>query len=193
MANIIKDVVVSESAPIGKPGCLWIKYTPGTNSYQTMLPVGNGWQETNETLSKAEIEGGLGYTPENSGNKVTSLSTESTDTQYPSAKTVYDAIQNAGGDTQVETTIPAGGMLPNVVYELGTVTNDFEVTLAAGQQGKLNHYFFTFETGSTPPTITWPSLSWEDGEEPTLEANKHYSFSILDGAALYACTYNKIA
>ena len=34
----------------------------------------------------------LGYTAENSGNKVTSLSNQSTDTQYPSAKLLYDTV-----------------------------------------------------------------------------------------------------
>lgn len=95
MARLIKDVVVSESAPVGNPGCLWIKYTPGTKAYQLMVPVGNGWQEVNETLSEDEVKDGLGYTPENNVNKVTSLSAESTDTQYPSAKAVYDAVFEA--------------------------------------------------------------------------------------------------
>lgn len=34
---------------------------------------------------------------ENTSNKVTSISSDSTDTQYPSAKCVYNAIQSAGG------------------------------------------------------------------------------------------------
>ena len=44
-------------------------------------------------------------------NKVTSLSSSSTDTQYPSAKAVYDAIQASGG----------GGGLP-------TLENDIDAT-----------------------------------------------------------------
>lgn len=35
---------------------------------------------------------------ENSSNKVTSISSSSTNTQYPSAKCVYDAINNAIGN-----------------------------------------------------------------------------------------------
>lgn len=34
---------------------------------------------------------------ESKTNKVTSLSSSSTDTEYPTAKAVYDAIQNSGG------------------------------------------------------------------------------------------------
>ena len=37
---------------------------------------------------------------EKTNNKVTSLSSSSTDTQYPSAKAVYDALQDAGGCIQ---------------------------------------------------------------------------------------------
>lgn len=45
----------------------------------------------------------LGYTPENNGNKVTTLTAQSTDTQYPSAKCVYDriaAIETSIGNIQ---------------------------------------------------------------------------------------------
>lgn len=38
---------------------------------------------------------------ESSSNKVTSLSSSSTDTQYPSAKSVYDALQGAGGGNYI--------------------------------------------------------------------------------------------
>lgn len=39
---------------------------------------------------------------ENITNKVTSMSVSSTDTEYPSAKCVYDALQNAGGGSELE-------------------------------------------------------------------------------------------
>jgi len=38
------------------------------------------------------LESNIGYVPENSANKVTSLSGSSTDTQYPSAKLAYDQL-----------------------------------------------------------------------------------------------------
>ena len=44
-------------------------------------------------ISSSDVTTALGYTPENVANKVTSLSGSSTDTEYPSAKAVYDAIQ----------------------------------------------------------------------------------------------------
>jgi len=47
----------------------------------------------------------LGYTPENVVNKVTSISSSSTDTQYPSAKLVYDQLsgKQATGSYEVTT------------------------------------------------------------------------------------------
>ena len=39
------------------------------------------------------VTGALGYTPENQSNKVIAISDQSTDTQYPSAKLVYDQLQ----------------------------------------------------------------------------------------------------
>lgn len=87
-------------------------------------------------------------------------------------------------DFPVATSIPVGGMLPNVLYELGTIGNT-TISLAAGTAGMLNHYYFTFETGNAAPTITWPSLTWVDGSAPTINADKHYEVSVLDGYALY--------
>ena len=62
---------------------------------------------------------------EDTTNKVTSLSSSSTNTQYPSAKVVYDEIYPT-----VETTQPVGGFLPNKVYDLGELTGTVTFTLA---------------------------------------------------------------
>ena len=47
---------------------------------------------TDETISSSDVTTALGYTPEDHSNLVTSISSSSTDTQYPSAKCVYDII-----------------------------------------------------------------------------------------------------
>lgn len=49
---------------------------------------------TDEVISSSDVVNALGYTPENVANKTTTLSSSSTDTQYPSAKAVYDQIAN---------------------------------------------------------------------------------------------------
>ena len=69
-----------------------------TNGY---FYIGTSTTENNETTyswtalnvqSSQDISG-----KEDKSNKVTSMSSSSTDTEYPSAKAVYDALQNAGG------------------------------------------------------------------------------------------------
>lgn len=82
----------------------------------------------------------------------------------------------------VAASIPVGGLKPNTLYELGVIGST-TITLAAGTAGMLNHYYFTFDTGGTAPSITWPAVTWGEGSAPTINANKHYEVSILDGYA----------
>lgn len=85
-----------------------------------------------------------------------------------------------------ETSQPVGGFLPDVVYNLGTLTGAVTFALAAAVSGNVNHYFWMFDTGSTAPTVTWPSgITWADGTGPTVTASKHYEISVLDGIATY--------
>lgn len=86
-----------------------------------------------------------------------------------------------------ETSNPSGGFLPDVVYSLGTLTGAVTFALAAAVTGNVNHYFWMFDTGSTAPTITWPTgITWADGSAPTVSASKHYEVSILGGIAYYS-------
>lgn len=118
---------------------------------------------------------------EQTTNKVNSLSAESTDSQYPSAKCVYDAIHPA-----VKTTTQGSGMEPNKLYRLGTLTGAVTFTLGTPSDPDIvNHYYWTFETGGTTPAITWPAAitKWNGGGAPIIAANKHYEVSVLDGVA----------
>lgn len=84
-----------------------------------------------------------------------------------------------------ESSQPSGGFLPDVVYELGTLTGSVTFALASAVSGQVNHYFWTFTAGSTAPTITWPSgITWVDSA-PTITAGNKYQISILDGIAAY--------
>ena len=61
-------------------------------------------QGNNYFISKGTLENVItGKNLETANNKVTSLSSSSTDTQYPSAKCVYDTINNITYDSQNET------------------------------------------------------------------------------------------
>ena len=95
---------------------------------------------------------------------------------------VYSEIHPA-----VVTTQPSGGFIPNVFYRLGTLTGSVTFTLASPSDNTIvNHYYWTFETGSTAPTVTWPNgISWADGSAPTVNANKHYEISVIDNVGTY--------
>lgn len=132
---------------------------------------------------------------EKTSNKVTSISDASTDTQYPSAAAVYAAIeQMAYADIPVVTTMPSNGFLPNTLYELGELNGALTFSLASGTAGILNHYYWTFDTGSTLPEITWPDLEWAWGSAPELSMNKHYEISVIDNYAFFVETeiYNPL-
>lgn len=84
----------------------------------------------------------------------------------------------------VADTIPDDGMRPNTLYNLGELTNDTTFTMAAAINNTLaNVWTWTFSTGSTAPTITWPVeiTMWSDGEAPEIEANKYYEVSVMNG------------
>lgn len=124
------------------------------------------------------------YNAQTTGNLSQSVPTDRTSTtKYPSVKAVFDEVHPAIGAS-----IPSGGLLPNVFYELGELTGSVTIDLATPSvPGILNHYYFTFETGNTAPTITWGALitSWYGGSAPTISAGKHYEVSVINGVAVY--------
>lgn len=66
-----------------------------TFGFYTNLPQANHESPSQQQVNSA-INSAMGGKEDNA-NKVTSLSSSSTDTQYPSAKAVYDAINNDNG------------------------------------------------------------------------------------------------
>lgn len=55
------------------------------------------------SVTEASITAALGYTPENAANKTTALSASSTNTQYPSANAVWNAISHPEAKTDAMT------------------------------------------------------------------------------------------
>lgn len=85
----------------------------------------------------------------------------------------------------VSTSMPSGGFLPNVKYNLGVITGSRTFTLATPTDEAIkNEYMFEFATGATPPTITWPSVRWGYNLYPLIEADKSYQVSIENGLAI---------
>ena len=135
------------------------------------------------TLTSADAWSASAYNCENEANKKTTLSgNEASNAYYPTTKATYDAIHPA-----VVTTQPAGGFAPNVVYDLGTLTGTVTFALASPTDNSIaNPYHWTFDTGSTAPTITWPAnLTWAGGSAPTVNASKHYEIFVRNGYATF--------
>lgn len=89
---------------------------------------------------------------------------------------------------------PNGTMQPNILYRYGTLSTDTTFTLVAPTDNTMgNVYIWTFDTGSTPPNITWPTgISWVENNNtevvsdvvlPVVDSNKHYEVTIIDGYA----------
>ena len=108
-------------------------------------------------------------------------------------KTINSTSLLGSGDIAVSantpkaTTIPAGGLLPNVYYALGDLTGNVTISLAAPTDNTiLNHYFLSFSTVVSSPTITWQGItSWVNGSAPELNGGKHYEVSVIDGGGVW--------
>lgn len=141
---------------------------------------------TPASLSGLKI-GSAYYDIEAGGGTVPTISTDiqadkasTTKTASPSA--VYNEVHPA-----VVTSQPAGGFAPNILYALGEISGSVTFALATPADANIvNHYYWTFDTGASAPTITWPAgLSWMGGSALTVDASKHYEISVLSGVALF--------
>ena len=100
---------------------------------------------------------------------------------------VYDEVHPAYGSSQ-----PSGGMLPNVLYKLGTLTGAVTISLATPSDGAIeNEYKFSFSADSTAPTITWDNAitEWkgnclDSNGQPVMTASKSYEISVEDGLGI---------
>ncbi len=98
--------------------------------------------------------------------------------------------QDIGGKADkipVAYSIHQGGMLPNVLYLLGTIITNTTFPLAPVTDDTIaNVWMWTFET-ETKLTIAWPQgiTAWNGGEPPVIVENYHYEISVLDGVASF--------
>lgn len=114
----------------------------------------------------------------------------SDDGEYWDALVAYDAGGGGGASGGcVEYEMPENGFKPDIVYELGTITEDTQFFLNYEAQTDCgpNHWFIAFDTdGASPaPTITWPRrIIWKDGAAPEIVPNARYEISILMDCAI---------
>lgn len=108
------------------------------------------------------------------------------DTEYITPTQIAGLV-NTG--IPVASSQPVGGMLPNVQYNLGTLTGTVSITLASPSDNTIrNEYMFNFTADSTAPTITWDNAItiWvgnclDSNGQPVMTASKYYEVSVLNG------------
>ncbi len=102
--------------------------------------------------------------------------------------TQHQDIHGKADKIPVDYSIPQGGMLPNVLYLLGTISTNTTFSLAAATDNTIvNVWMWTFQTGKNPPTINWPQdiTAWNGGETPIIAENYHYEISVMYGVASF--------
>ena len=110
-----------------------------------------------------------------------------TDEQKTQARTNIGSTGYSDVHPAIVTAQPAGGFVSNIFYSLGTITGTVTFALATPSDSNIvNHYYWTFETSSTAPTITWPNgITWLGGSAPVISASKHYEISVLNGIGTF--------
>lgn len=96
-------------------------------------------------------------------------------------KSVYDFVK-----PQSQSSIPAGGLQPGILYNLSVLTGSVTIDLATPADANVaNEYAFTFTAGSTVPSITWPAsiVGWggnclDSNGQPQFVAGNIYEVSI---------------
>ena len=146
---------------------------------------GTDWADSGATVDSIQGEPGVGFDSVTT-NEDGSFTIHLTD----GGSVTIDLTHNHPDyySKVVGTSQPSGGFLPDVAYNLGEISGTVAFILAPAVTGKLNHYFWMFDTGATAPTVTFPStgITWAAGSAPTVVANKHYEISILGGLAYYS-------
>lgn len=111
------------------------------------------------------IGGGEGPsgTAESTANKVTEISAESTDIQYPSAKAVYTALQSSapadiffsGTHAEVKGLRDSGTLVPGALYKI----TDYVATTTQLRTQSANHPFDIIVRATAPDTLSEEALA----------------------------------
>ena len=113
---------------------------------------------------------------------VTSLSSYSTDTQYPSAKCVYDGLAGKQGATTIvnKSSSDTSQTLAENNFYIWPEMSALTITCPATG----GPYAFRFTSGSTATTLTMTGITMPDSF--TVEANKVYEINVYQGYGLAA-------
>ena len=108
------------------------------------------------------------------------------------------SVSEVDYEMPVETSYPSGGFRPNKIYDLGSQTGTVTYALYTTSLDTTvkNEWVWSFTTGSTAPTITWPSptgMKWDGGSAPTVNANCLYEINVRLIGSYYVGYYKEIA
>lgn len=113
--------------------------------------------------------------------------TDNTDPSFIRNKpTIPDVSNLAEKVVVVDASTMPSTLDSNKVYQFGTLTGSVTIPPFASVPSGDNEakiWCFTFETGTTAPTITWSAgiTNWVGGSAPTINASKKYEVSVMDG------------
>ena len=102
-------------------------------------------------ITSSDVTNALGYTPENINNKVTSLSSSNTDTQYPSAKLVYNELNDK------QETLVSGTNIKTVNNESLLGSGNITIDSLPSQSGQSGKFLTTNGTTASWSTISMPT------------------------------------
>lgn len=100
-------------------------------------------------------------------------------------------FQKKADKTLVYNQQPYNGMLPNTLYNIGTITQDITFTFDTTVIDNTieNQWHWTFDTAGLSDTIeiTWPNgiygITMWVNSEPTISADKYYDIVVLNNVA----------
>lgn len=113
---------VSGVSPVSSTG----GNTPAISISKATTSV-DGYLSSTDWTTFNSKQNALGFTPENVANKVTTISSASTNTEYPTAKLLYDSLSGLGGVSAVTATSPVsstGGSTPDISMPQASASAD---------------------------------------------------------------------
>jgi hypothetical protein len=161
-------------------GLVYAKVNEKYTKPSTGIPLTDLAQAVRTSLGKAD-------TALQSQEQVDWNETDNTDPSFIRNKpTIPDVSNLAEKIVVVDASTMPSTLAPNKVYQFGTLTGSVTIPPFASVPSGDNEakiWCFTFETGTTAPTITWSAgiTNWVGGSAPTINAGKKYEVSVMNG------------
>ena len=97
--------------------------------------------------------------------------------------------------TDISSASSTTALVWKTMYQWTVNPTSITVTLPSAPSDPRGEIVLKFTTGSTAPTMTWPSaLKWANGEELSVEASTTYEFSIgydmMGGWTIVGCGFS---